>query len=40
MRRFVTRLFGTKAPTRELDVNGRVRLNTVVAQPTCDATVR
>src|SRR5262245_4429148 len=31
---------GTKTPTRELEVNGGVRLNTVAVKPTCDATVR
>jgi hypothetical protein len=31
---------GTKVPAAELEVNGGVRLNTVTAKPTCDATVR
>jgi hypothetical protein len=31
---------GTKVPTRELEVNGGVRLNTATARPTCDATNR
>ncbi|MFA5840844.1 MAG: hypothetical protein WC847_01045 [Candidatus Paceibacterota bacterium] len=31
---------GVKAPAQKLEVNGGVRLNTVTAKPTCDATVR
>jgi hypothetical protein len=31
---------GTKSPTRELEVNGGVKLNTLTAKPACDATVR
>ena len=31
---------GTKTPTRELEVNGGVRMNTAAARPACDATAR
>lgn len=31
---------GTPTPTRELEVNGGVRLNTTAAKPACDATQR
>jgi hypothetical protein len=31
---------GTKTRTRELEVNGGMRVNTVIAKPACDATVR